>query len=187
VTNHTFCYLGNKSWSQITREERSFCGELYKDIQANTKGFIEFINNNCNTQYNSNEDWEVGFEVCFYRDYLFSQNIHVKESEYSQKRTFDLCLFSNKDIIIIEAKAGQRFHKKQLNNLNNDVISIKEILKLNEYEINVFPLLLCSSLNKEEHGIKKISWENLYGSFNNNESYLRANKLPDIKVKNKFM
>lgn len=102
-------YFGNKSWSDITREERYFCAELFFDIKNNIKAFIYFLNKRFKTNYNIDQHWEVGFEVCFYRDFLFDKGNKVRETEYSDKRTFDLCLFSNKEILIIEAKADQKF------------------------------------------------------------------------------
>lgn len=108
-------YFGNKNWAEITREERYFCSHLYHSIIGKEKEFVKWLNENLKPEGKLKLDesniWEVSFEVCFYRDFLKSQNKSVKTYErkngdfYSQKRTFDLCLFSADEMIIIEAKA----------------------------------------------------------------------------------
>lgn len=97
---------------------------------------------------------EVGFEVCFYRDLPFQYDpgterdrltgnvttaINRIESRSSQtpdelrkgflKRTFDLCLFLDREIVIIEAKAQQGFHSAQLATFQDDKELIKKILE----------------------------------------------------------
>lgn len=172
-------YLGNKTWSEITREERYFCAELFFDIQFNPKSFIFFLNHRFHTNYDAKQFWEVGFEVCFYRDYFYSKQKKVRLTEYSEKRTFDLCLFSNTHIIIIEAKADQKFNDKQLSDLKSDVKDVQAILD-NEYpKIQVMSYLLNSSKREKEiTGFAKFTWEDLYNSFKSNPVFLTADNLP---------
>ena len=107
-------YLKNKKWSQVTRDERFFCAHLYNLIlKRGIPEFLSFINNTYKTDLTESCYWEIGYEVCFYRDLW---HLHGRKTElYSPKRTFDLCLFSEKTIVIIEAKADQQFDLNQLN------------------------------------------------------------------------
>jgi len=187
----TFTYLRNKFWSEITREERYFCAELFFDIKNNPKIFIEYLNNNLQQNFNINQHWEVGYEVCFYRDYLFSINESVKPKykgqKYPQKRTFDLSLFSDSDFIIIEAKADQNFSKGQIEDLDDDrKLLLPKLLSENGKvpEINAF--LLCSSTNKQIiKDYKKFYWKDLVSIYNNS-IYAVADNLPSWKrIKNK--
>jgi len=73
-----FTYLRNNSWSQITREERYFCAELHFEIKKDPKQFISFLNDRLKKKFSADQHWEVGYEVCFFRDYLFSINQSVK-------------------------------------------------------------------------------------------------------------
>lgn len=83
-----------KPWLEITREERYFCAELFFEIRNDPKRFINFLNKNKILEFNPDQDWEIGYEVCFYRDLLYSDRKRVRKYEkYPTKRTFDLCLF----------------------------------------------------------------------------------------------
>src|SRR5438046_1156373 len=113
-----FPYFNDKSWIDLTREERYFCAELFFYYKAEPKKIIEFLFN-CSsikgavTDEDLNGEWELAYEVCFYRDvcwYLYDEHkISFSQAEYSPKRTFDLCLFSEEKILIIEAKVQQPF------------------------------------------------------------------------------
>lgn len=107
-------YLQGKTWAQITRDERFFCQHLYHLIlrERGVNFFVEKLNELTElTGHKLNLDatanWEIGYEVCFYRDLWFLRG--KKEPLHSPKRTFDLCLFSAETIVIIEAKAQQGF------------------------------------------------------------------------------
>ncbi|MDP2345547.1 MAG: hypothetical protein Q8O67_31680 [Deltaproteobacteria bacterium] len=57
-------------------------------------------------------NWELAFEACFYRDLW-----HHRERKgrlYSPKRTFDLALFSDDVVVIIEAKAAEELDLRQV-------------------------------------------------------------------------
>lgn len=175
----TIKYFGNKSWADITREERYFCAELFFDIKNNTKAFIYFLNKRLKTEFNIDQQWEVGFEVCFYRDFLYDKGLKVREMDYSDKRTFDLCLFSETDIIIIEAKADQKFDSAQLADLKDDIIKIKEILgeKYNKVKVKAY-LLNSSHREREIKNFEKFTWFDLFSLFNSNPVFLSADNLP---------
>jgi hypothetical protein len=124
-------YLGGKTWAEVTRDERFFCQHLYSLIREDVPGFVRKLNELAALNLPDEEEWEVGFEVCFYRDHRFmcAEDKHVWHGNtdmYSSKRTFDLCLFSHDHIVIIEAKAAQGFELKQIGEFMNDLAWVKE-------------------------------------------------------------
>ena len=136
-------YFNNNIWSEITRDERFFCYELYNCIKQNQKSFLKllaesinpssFLNNESLEQLNKLLDtktFDVGVEVCFYRDLIYYHENNRKEkiekwTGLSLKRTFDLALFCEEAIIIIEAKAQQGFDNKQVDEFMTDKKNIK--------------------------------------------------------------
>ncbi len=143
-------YLNNKSWNDITREERVYCSHLYHSILSlpDINAFIAELNkiespiasfkNKLNLPVEV--PWEIGFEVCFYRDLLFAVGPSLRKEnanaqlDFSEKRTFDLCLFSDDELVIIEAKAYQGLSLKQNKDFKKDREQIK---KLFEYLIKI--------------------------------------------------
>ena len=178
-------YFGNKSWAEITREERYFCSYLYHSIIGKEKEFVKWLNANTKLQLNESVNWELGFEVCFYRDYLKLLKKSVKTYRYSakrpfpQKRTFDLCLFSNDHIIIIEAKAQQKLNKKQLDHLQEDKKMVKELIRRNKAIVKVDAILLHSKDDSfEDKRFESIYWKDLSDFDSSNKSlYMRADRL----------
>lgn len=170
-----FKYLSDKAWSQITREERYFCSHLYHFIIGKEKEFVSWLNESLKTNLNTDQEWEVSFEVCFYRDYNKTFPKTKKPSKDLRKRTFDLVLFSESDIIIIEAKVQQPFKEKQINELNFDLDYLKKLL---DNKVNVIALLLASKQfysnleNKHKKkgktfisDIPQISWAQLFKKY----------------------
>jgi len=180
-------YFNNKQWKDITREERYFCAELFNYIksQKKEKEFVKWLREKTNNgEYDDQYEWEIAYEVCFYRDYLKEiKKYNVKNSKYPQKRTFDLCLFSEKRIIIIEAKAQQALDLTQLTYLKddkkdeNDIEMIKALLG---ETINISVILIASShyingsikqgdrsrVKKcKEKGYEVISWDDINKEF----------------------
>ena len=103
-----FEYLGGKRWSQVTRDERFFCQRLYELARSEPVGvFAQYISQEINLDLPRDCEWEIGYEVCFYRDLW--QFRGRNRQLYSPKRTFDLCLFSETAIVNIEAKAALGF------------------------------------------------------------------------------
>lgn len=170
-----FNYLSDKTWSQITREERYFCSHLYHFLIGKEKEFVSWLNETLKTNFNPNQEWEISFEVCFYRDYYKTFRKREKPSKDLRKRTFDLVLFSEFDIIIIEAKVQQPFKEKQIKELRNDLKTMKKLLGEN---INVHAALLAANqffVNLEKKhttlensflsGFKFFTWANLFSKF----------------------
>ncbi len=112
-------YLYGKSWWEVTRDERFFCQHLFVLIQKHgVRELVKYLNEKHDADLNSSGNWEAAYEACFYRDLY---HFRGKEGDrFSAKRTFDLCLFSDDAIVIIEAKAQQGFHKDQLKEFEED-------------------------------------------------------------------
>jgi hypothetical protein len=136
--------LDNESWTDITRDERFFCSHLYNAIlnhERGVAGFVDLINGKCNLGLLVTDNWELGYEVCFYRDLAY--RFPERYERLSPKRTFDLCLLSDKCIVIIEAKAFQGFDLAQVKDFDNDRGKIKQ-LGLEGVE-NIYLIALASS------------------------------------------
>jgi hypothetical protein len=111
-----FEYFEGKNWIDISREERLYCAHLYFQIRGKELEFVKWLNENHKMKLPTESEWEIGYEVCLYRDYfkqLRDETICKDNVDYPPKRTFDLCLFSEENIVIIEAKVQQRFDAEQ--------------------------------------------------------------------------
>jgi hypothetical protein len=115
------------AWSDITREERAFCAELECLIRDDINLFIEFVNHEANLSLPLDGNWDSGFEACFYRDYLHYFD-PAKKSNFSSKRTFDIALFHDQSIVIIEAKAAEPFSATQAEYFKRDIEDIHKLL-----------------------------------------------------------
>jgi len=125
----TLSYFEGKTWAAISREERFFCQALFQHISADVQRFIGFLNAHTDLGLDDTVSWEVGYEVCLYRDVLKSRGVSVRSTEYPPKRTFDLCLFSETTVVVIEAKAQQPFKKQQLDCMALDRAWIPQLLQ----------------------------------------------------------
>lgn len=133
-------YLNGKRWADVTREERYFCMHLYNRIvAAGVAAFVRNLRDSYGCAANADADWELAFEVCFYRDLW--QHRGRRGELYSPKRTFDLALFSDHAIIAIEAKAQQGFDDDQLTIFARDRVQIAKETGVQ----SVFIMGLCSS------------------------------------------
>ena len=163
-----FSYLSNKNWVEITREERLFCSHLYHRIkdEKDIKSFVDNLNTlkspinefKNNISLESKNHWEAGFEVCFYRDLLKERGIGVKKDRESLlksvgkesvdnliKRTFDLALFSEDVIVIIEAKASQGISRKQFKEFEKDEELITKLFKHLHLKVPAIRLIILAS------------------------------------------
>jgi len=179
-------------WLSITREERFFCSHLYHSILGKEKEFVKWLNENIkgnikgNIKLNETADWEISFEVCFYRDFIKANDNTIKafnkknDHDYPPKRTFDLCLFSKDQIVIIEAKVQQGFSRAQIKEIIEDEQKVTELVKyFTKTDIKTDTILLYSSkYSPREDMIKKypyITWKDLSASlFNNRELFGKA-------------
>ena len=135
-----------KSWKEITRDERTFCMYLFHEFKDRPLDLVNLVRNNetkitsiSNGEFVFNnkvlfdpvdDDWELGYEVCFYRDVLkeFGEGIKDK-ADFPDKRTFDLCLFSENHIVIIEAKSHEDLNKAQFQGFAKDRTRISKLFE----------------------------------------------------------
>ena len=126
IANGGLSWLGNRQWWEVTREERYFCAELYCAVKEDISKFIAFLDSKYPGKINMDSVWQIGYEVCFYRDWakIYPEKSQIVEAgsgqELSKKRTFDLALFSNSQAILFEAKAQQYFTDKQAKEFESD-------------------------------------------------------------------
>lgn len=189
-----FSYLKDREgnelyWKNITRDERYFCAELFFQIKQDINQFVKWLNNQVSLELTAIEldsEWEVGYEVCFYRDLMKAQDKSVRnDPRYSQKRTFDLCLFSNNRIIIIEAKSQTGFGSDQNESFANDPDKILSLIEKSENDFSVDIIGLASSkyLNsKRRNDLPEIfkdkcfTWEQVFTSYCRRQVFLDANE-----------
>lgn len=135
-----FEYLDGKRWAQVTRDERFFCQRLYELVKSGpVENFVRYISNRLRLGLPSGGEWEIGYEVCFYRDLWQLRNREGKL--YSPKRTFDLCLFGESAIVIVEAKAAGGFEPGQNRVFKKDIDEIRHQTGVEDVHL----VGLCSS------------------------------------------
>ena len=163
-------------WSSITREERFFCSHLYHSILGREKEFVKWLCENLKSKdelkLEDKKNWEVSYEVCFYRDFIKANRETIKaynkknETNYPPKRTFDLCLFSEDEIVIIEAKVQQGFSLKQIDEIIDDRGLVKDLVNnIIKKNVDVKTVLLYSSdytpREKSITDFPNITWKDL--------------------------
>lgn len=188
MSKKSFEYLKNMSWNDITRDERFFCQELYTSIRGKEREFVDFLcEHSTKLTITSKEgQWDSGYEVCFYRDLKFHFNLKKNIKWYSPKRTFDLCLFGEKDIIVIEAKAQQGFDNKQIREFIQDKNRLQEAiadmnLRITKPTVHLVALFSSCYDYKEKTLEKfdcKITWKDIAGFIpDKNEVFERADSI----------
>lgn len=179
-------YLGIKKWADITRDERFFCAHLYFEFLQNINPFLNllFESKLIDKEEINSSIWEAAYEVCFYRDFIHQIGINgineIGKTEFSLlgKRTFDLCLFSENKIIIIEAKAQQGFETEQMESFKTDLLLVKKLIGEN---VAIKLLGLTSSKYNPKVVTKArfdalINWEQIQKLYKNN-IFSRANEI----------
>jgi len=190
-------------WDNITRDERYFCSELFHNLRSDQSGILSLIKESIITEEKKDKEklnflknieskrFDIGFEVCFYRDMLNYYGVRIKwqmeklkEHSLSFKRTFDLALFSEDAIIIIEAKAQQGFDTKQLKEFKKDRKRIKKLFKkINRNKPKVFIVGLYSSkYSPNSETIKSfdsiIKWSDIAQKYpSSKDIFIRANDI----------
>jgi hypothetical protein len=161
-------YFNGFRWNDLTREERFYCFVLYSHIHGNAQEFAAWLKKKIGLGLNDRTDWEAGLEVCFYRDYLWHQGKSIRGSGFSPKRTFDLCLFGQEDVVIIEAKVYQPFDSEQNETFSKDAIQIIKLLS--PRTVNVWLVALASTKYFQSadnirpfHG--HLTWADMYEKF----------------------
>lgn len=134
-------YLMNRPWSSWTRDERFFCSVLHACAFPDPAGFAAWVVKTAGLEIDCHGDWELGYEVCFYRDFLWHmRGPTARQAGLPAKRTFDLCLFGDRDIVIIEAKVCETFSGDQNKEFSQDKAHIKSIPELSDIRVHLVAL-----------------------------------------------
>ena len=123
-------YLGNKTWADISRDERMFCAVLWEHARKDPADFAMWLNKAAGLSMDSAGSWDLGYEVVFYRDLLHHAAKSARIAKLPFKRTFDMCLFGERDIVIIEAKLSMGFLTKQLDSMEKDIENIRITMEM---------------------------------------------------------
>ena len=136
-----------RSWVDITREEREFCAVLFSEVSHHDSEFVEFLNENTivpsegKLNLPTEVDWDIGLEVALYRDLDF-YGIDLSDKlrkiwkdprgpgkgnplRSAKARKFDLALMSEHHIVVIEAKADGGFDSDDISKLAKDRSTIE--------------------------------------------------------------
>ncbi len=134
-------YLDGVAWTDWSREERLFCAVLYEHARKDPREFAKWVIDTAPLPLVSSEDdWDLGYEVCFYRDYLKRKGRSARSEEYPFKRTFDLCLFGERAIVVIEAKVCEPFSTRQNEDFESDKALICKAVGRDDLKVFVVPL-----------------------------------------------
>ena len=136
-------YLKNLPWSLWTRDERFFCSILYSLASSDPAGFAAWLIESTGLPAKKRGKWDLGYEICLYRDYLWQLGKSARCMRLPQKRTFDLCLFGTRTLIVIEAKVFERFERRQNRSFELDKQQIQSLPGLER--VNVYIIALASS------------------------------------------
>ena len=103
-------WLNGQGWLDVSRSERYFCLRLFNAIERDVRHFVRYLNAVYGLSLSVDADWEVAYEVSFYRDL----SVHTgAEPAGKVTREFDMALLSEDTILIIEAKAQSKFSDEQ--------------------------------------------------------------------------
>lgn len=136
-------YLRSFPWSRWTRDERFFCSILYSHASSNPAKFADWLIESTGIPAQKDGHWDLGYEVCLYRDYLWQFGKSARSLELPWKRTFDLCLFGTRTLIVIEAKVFERFESRQMKSFPIDRQCIPSLPGLEK--VKVYIVALASS------------------------------------------
>ena len=121
-------YLMNKPWTSWSREERLFCAVLYEHGRRDAAAFAHWLIDAAGLDLSPAGEWDLGYEVCLYRDFLWQKDgPSAANSALPFKRTFDLCLFGERAVVVIEAKVCQRFDSAQNADFERDSERIRTL------------------------------------------------------------
>jgi hypothetical protein len=107
-----------------------YCAVLWEQARECPDKFAHWLIDTANLQIDDRSgDWELGYEVVFYRDFLWHKEGRSARAEnLPAKRTFDLCLFGERDLVIIEAKLCSRFESKQNSEIADDRQKVSDLI-----------------------------------------------------------
>lgn len=130
-------YLKHQPWSLWSREERLFCAVLFEHARRDPAEFAKWLIGEAKLGVQPDDSWDLGFEVCFYRDFLWQQNRSARVDGLPSKRTFDLCLFGERAVIVMEAKVSEVFGAKQNTNVGRDKGLVRRLIGRDLLVVNV--------------------------------------------------
>ena len=178
MSNGGLAWLGGKAWEDVTREERFFCAELFSVVREDVRGFVRFLNGK-GLGLQEDANWELAYEVCFYRDFAVHRDT---KNDYSGHRTLDLALFSDKEIVLIEAKAQQPFDGNQLRDLVCDRGKIGKLTSVQSGDMHLVGLKSSHYDPAEatrKHFNLVITWCDLASWYSSNERAKRIFRRAD--------
>lgn len=150
-------YLMNQPWTSWTRDERFFCSVLYSHARHDAAGFANRLIDTASLTLPPQSSWELGFEVCFYRDYMWHMGGKTAaRAGLPRKRTYDLCLFGDKTLVIIEAKVCDRFSTAQNAEFMDDKRHLKDMLGSQCPDVRIVALASARYLKSARHST--IDW-----------------------------
>lgn len=181
-------YLDGRPWSTWTREERFFCAVLYAHAVKDPRRFAACLIDRAKLRVDPSGEWDLGYEVCFYRDYLWQRGATTaRDSGLPAKRTFDLCLFGERDIIIIEAKVCEPFDTRQNSVFERDRENINSKLGLSNLGVHVVALASSRYFGgKVKPGTLagfagRIEWRQLAAEYGGDQLLSRADSMYGMK------
>lgn len=170
-------WLDGKCWWEVSRDERYFCAELYHVIREDSDRLIVYLNDVHEMQLSAASAWEVVYEACFYRDLWHARG--RQDAPLSPKRTFDLALFSNDEILLIEAKAHQEFDLPQLQSFSKDAAEVTRLTNVARVRLAA----LASSRYALHQSVRAyfdgpvLTWLELATLYDQNPKLMRADAL----------
>jgi len=133
-------YLNDHPWSDWSRDERFFCAVLFEHGRRDPAGFARWVNETAALGLSMAGGWDLGYEVCFYRDFLWQKGRSARSEGYPEKRTFDLCAFGEQAIIILEAKVCEPFTSTQNEEFSADNKKVRELVGRQGLEVKTVAL-----------------------------------------------
>lgn len=147
-------YLADHPWAHWTRDERFFCAVLFGHARSDT-GFAPWLIEASELGIDPAGDWDLGYGVCLYRDFLWQRggSAAAHEPSLPAKRTFDLCLFGKASLIIVEAKVCEPFAADQNVDFARDRDRIHSLPGLKDVGVKIVALATaCYFSNASKYG-----------------------------------
>lgn len=134
-------YLMNKPWTSWSREERLFCAALWEHGRRDAPAFAQWLIDTAGLDLSPTGEWDLGYEVCLYRDFLWQKDgATARSCTLPYKRTFDLCLFGEATVIVIEAKVCETFKPIQCADFARDAERIRTLEGMADLDVKLIAL-----------------------------------------------
>ena len=185
-------YLEGRNWTNWTREERFFCAVLYGHARRDPSALAVWVIEPANLDLPPEGEWDLGYEVSFYRDFLWPTEETARQRKYP-KRTFDLCLFGQTSIVVIEAKVFERFAANQNSAFAKDAQLIGGLPGLESLQVRTVALASSKYFKNAGRYARPdalkvfdgvIKWSDLAALYGDDSLMLRADALYKMKKAN---